>query len=65
MSQTDDQRLLAELRLTLAEQRTTIADRDRTIADLTRQNIELREAISALLAPGKPDAESQMDGGRF
>ena len=49
----DDDRLIAELRLTIAEQH-------RTIADLTRQNQELREAVRALLAPGKPDAESSL-----
>lgn len=40
----DDDRLIAELRMTIAEQA-------RQIADLTRHNQELRAAIDALLQP--------------
>jgi hypothetical protein len=48
----DDDRLIAELRLTIAEQH-------RTIADLTRQNKELRAAVDALLQPAPSELLSK------
>lgn len=51
MSTDDDNRLIAELRLTIAEQREQIAELTLQKTDLTRQNKELREGIDALLRP--------------
>ena len=48
----DDDRLIAELRMTIAEQA-------HTIADLTRHNRELRAAVDALLQPAPSELLAQ------